>query len=95
MNKKGVLWLYLIAIVLGIVIVIMVSSNLALRECSNNGDCPDDSYCSSNYQCIQYPEQIVVKQNNYLPAAIVLGVSMMVAAYIFRKGDLKFNKKED
>lgn len=94
MNKKGVLWLYLIAIVLGIAIVIMISSNLALRECSNNSDCSNDSYCSSNYQCIQYPEQIVVKQNNYLPAAIVLGVSMVVAAFIFRKGEFNLRKKE-
>jgi len=86
MNKKGVVYLFVIALILGIIIMVMVSANFALRECNNNSDCPEDSYCSSNHQCHQYPNEVLVTKNNFLPAAIVLGASLIVAAYIFRRG---------
>ena len=86
MNKKGSVILVTAILLLGAIIMVILAANLSLRECNNNGDCSADSYCGSNYQCLPYPEEVVVRDNNYLLAAIVLGVSMIIAAYILRRG---------
>ena len=91
MNKKGVV--PAIAIILALVILIIILVSYAGRECNSNRDCPDNAYCDSQYDCRQYPEQVVLTQNTYLPAAIVLGLSLIVAAFIVRGTKFKFWKK--
>lgn len=86
MNKKGSAGLAIVAVILALIILTVYLVNIAQRECNNNQDCGDDSYCGSDYECHQFPKQTLVKQNDFLPAAIVFGVSLIIAAKVFRKG---------
>jgi hypothetical protein len=93
MNKKAELGLIVTILVLAIAIVSLVVSNNFNRECNKNSDCSDNSYCGSDYACHEYPKEVQVKQNTFLPAAIVLGLALIVAAYIFRGGKFSGFKK--
>lgn len=86
MNQKGSAALAVVAVVLAFVILAMFLTNIAQRECKNNRDCADNSYCGTDYECHEFPRQVVVKESNYIWAALIMGVSLIVAAYIFRKG---------
>ncbi len=85
MNQKGSAALAVVAVVLAFVILAMFLTNIAQRECKNNRDCADNSYCGTDYECHEFPSQVVVKESNYIWAALVLGISLVAAAYIFRK----------
>ncbi|MBU0457170.1 MAG: hypothetical protein ABH824_00725 [Nanoarchaeota archaeon] len=92
-NKKANLGLTAVAIILALVILGFFLVSLALRECNSNKECPDDSYCGTDYECHPYPDEIIVKKNNLLSAAIVLGVSLIIAAYLFKNGKIPLIKK--
>ncbi|MEW5896903.1 MAG: hypothetical protein AB1668_04380 [Nanoarchaeota archaeon] len=95
MNKKGNMALAIVAVALALVIVGFFLVSLATRECSSNKDCKESAYCGSDYKCHDYPQQIVVKENSFLSAAIVLGIALILAAYIYRGGKIPFVKKEE
>lgn len=90
MHKKGNV---AVVIVLAIVILAIVLVDYFGRDCNNNRECSQDAYCGSDHQCHEYPKEIVVKQNNYVSAAIILGIALIVAAYIFRGGKIIPNAK--
>jgi hypothetical protein len=89
MDKKGSATLIGIIIVLALAILIMALVNVSGRECSNNSECSAGSYCGADYSCHTYPDNIVVKENNFVSAALILGIALIVAAYIFRNGKKK------
>ena len=94
MNKKGTVVLITIIVILAIVILILGLVNVAGRECNNNGDCENNKYCGSDYSCHAYPDQIVVdKSSSYVPAALILGIALIIAAYIFRNGSFSPKKE--
>jgi len=82
MNKKGAV--AIIAIILALIVFAIVLIYFAKQECYSNRDCPDNAYCGSDHECHLYPESLVIKETNYLPAAVILGASILGAAYIFR-----------
>ena len=86
MNKKAVapLVMILVLIILGFVIL-----NFATRDCSKNTDCTDDSYCGSDYECHKYPDKVLVKKNNLVTPALILGISLIIAAHIYRRKKTK------
>ena len=90
MNKKGNA-VAIIAIVLAFIILIMFLVNIGGRECKNNRDCTENSYCGTDYECHQFPSQVVVKESSYIPAAIIIGVALIVAAWIFRGKSFKLS----
>lgn len=85
----------IVAVALAVVIVGFFLVSLATRECSSNKDCQESAYCGSDYECHDYPQQIVVKENSFLPAAIVFGIALILAAYVYRGGKVHFIKKEE
>jgi len=93
MNKKATLGLIAVVIVLALAIVALVVSSNFNRECNRNSECPNNAYCGADYTCHEYPKEVQVKQNTFLPAAIVLGLALIIAAYIFRGGRIPGMKK--
>lgn len=92
MNKRGSMALAAIAIILALIVLGVFLVNVSLRQCNSNRDCPDNAYCGADHECHQYPEKIVISQNNFMPAAIIFGVFLVVAAIIFRGGKLPWKK---
>ncbi|MFH1276255.1 MAG: hypothetical protein ABIH82_04015 [Candidatus Woesearchaeota archaeon] len=88
MDKRGSLTLSFVVIVLAIILLSTFLVGMASRECNNNSDCQDDSYCGADNSCHRYPDKVLVKQNNFVPAALVFGIAIIIAAFIYRKKDL-------
>jgi len=93
-DKKAELGLITVVIVLAIAIVALVVSGNFNRECNRNAECSSNSYCGADYACHEYPDEVQVTKNTFLPAAFVFGGSLIVAAYIFKGGKLPFKKEE-
>lgn len=85
MDSKGSIALAIVAIILALTILAIYLVNVAQRECNSNKDCPEMAYCGVDYECHDFPPQIVVKENNFLPAAIIGGIAIIIAAYVFRR----------
>lgn len=94
MNKSGSAVLGVVAIILALIILTIYLVGLAQRDCNSNKDCPDSAYCGTDYECHEYPNQIVVEKNNLLWPAVILGVALIAAAYLFRGGKLPWEKKK-
>jgi len=84
-NKKAegmtiILIIVIVALFLGWLI------NFNHRECNSNKECSSESYCGSDFSCHQYPTiQKTVVQYNLLWPAVIIGISMIIAAFIFRR----------
>ena len=91
MNKKGAV--QIIALVLALIIFAYILITFAQRECNSNRDCPGNAYCGSDHECHEYPDQIVVKETNYISSAGILGLFIVIAAYIFKTGEVPFYKR--
>lgn len=70
-----------VVIVIALFVIFAQIISLAKRECSFDRDCDSDSYCGSDYQCHKYP---VITETNYVPAALIVGISLIIAAVILR-----------
>lgn len=92
MNKKGNA--AIITVLLALAIIAMLIINYSSRECDSNKDCSKSAYCGSDYKCHEYPKEIIVKEQSYVWPALILGLSLIVAAYVYRGGKLPFEKKE-
>ncbi|HLD72207.1 MAG TPA: hypothetical protein VJA23_01340 [Candidatus Nanoarchaeia archaeon] len=93
-HKKGSTALALIAIILAIIILAVYLVGIAQRDCNSNKDCPENAYCGTDYECHDFPQQILVKEANYVPASIIFGISLIIAAYVYRGGKIPFVKKK-
>ena len=94
MNEKANVALGVIAVILALIIFAIYLVNIAQRECNSNRDCSANAYCGSDFECHAYPQQIVVEENNFLTAAFVFGVALIIAAYIFKGGNIRLRKKK-
>ncbi len=92
MNKKAEIAIAIIAVILALIILVIYLVNIATRECNNNSDCPSNSYCGTDYACHEFPNQVIVKETNFIPAAIIIGISLIIAAYIFKKEKIEQKK---
>ena len=95
-------WLYKkseAAITLLIIIVIIFFLgwliNIGQRECKSNRDCGSESYCGSDFSCHSYPTiQKTVFQYNLFWPAVIIGLAIVIAAWIFRGGELRFGEEQ-
>jgi hypothetical protein len=85
MNNKGSLTLGFVVIILALIILGSFLIDVASRECNKNADCSADSYCNSENECHKFPDKVLVGQNNFVPASLIFGISIIIAALIFRK----------
>jgi len=81
-----------VIVILALTVLAIVIIDFAKRDCSDNQDCSKTAYCGSDFKCHDFPSEIVVKENNYTIAAVVLGIALIVAAYIFRGGKIPYLK---
>ncbi len=93
-HKKGSAAIAIIAIILAIIILAVYLVGIAQRDCNSNKDCSENAYCGTDYECHEFPQQIVVKEANYLPASIIFGISLIIAAYIYRGRKIPFIKRK-
>ncbi len=92
MNKKGSLGLIIVIVILSLVILSVYLVGVATRGCNSNKDCAKSAYCGTDYECHDFPKEIIVKENNFVPASVILSIGLITSALIFRKGG---GKKED
>ena len=85
MNKKGTVALAVVAVVLALLILVFYLVGIATRDCNKNKDCSENQYCGTDYTCHDFPNQVIVTETNFIPAAIIIGIALIIAAYIFRK----------
>tara|TARA_Y100000310_G_scaffold159115_1_gene158575 strand:- start:2424 stop:2702 length:279 start_codon:yes stop_codon:yes gene_type:complete len=90
MNKKGSAGYVVTIILLVAVITVGLMINYSNKECTSNTECAQDAYCGSDFLCHSFPDKLVVKQskNNFLPASIIIGASILAAAIIFKKREI-------
>ncbi|MEK6901873.1 MAG: hypothetical protein AABX37_06010 [Nanoarchaeota archaeon] len=94
MDSKANIALAVVAVILALVILAIFLGDVANRECSSNKDCAENSYCGADNECHQYPDKILVQESNYVPAALILGIAIIIAAYIYRGGKIPFLNRE-
>ncbi len=80
--------LAIVAGILALTILAIYIIGVATRECNNNKDCSENSYCGSDYSCHEYPSQIIVKDYKFLGSSLILGICLIIAAYVYRSGKL-------
>ncbi|MFH1591850.1 MAG: hypothetical protein ABIB47_00580 [Candidatus Woesearchaeota archaeon] len=78
----GVTIIVLLAIISAVLIAAYVS-----RECNTNLDCGGGRYCAYNHKC--YDSSSNSKSANLLPSALVIGIAIVISAYILKRGKVK------
>jgi hypothetical protein len=74
----------LVAGILGILILAaIIFIAIASRECNDNDDCPANNYCGSDFECHEFP---TAGKTSYVLETIIIGISLIIATYIFRRG---------
>lgn len=96
MNKKGDTKLYVIIGILVLIIIVLWSVQMSSRECNNNSECPNTHYCGADYVCHEYPDKVGYSGDSNVFAASILGICLIIAAFVFRgKKFLEFKKKKE
>ena len=86
----------LVAIIIIIIILFSLGwlYNINQRECSKNKDCSSESYCGSDFSCHQYPNiQNNIVQYNFFWPALIIGVALIIGAWIFRRVEVREEKE--
>ena len=56
------------------------------KECKVNSDCNSGHYCGSDFKCHTFPTiENTVVQNDWTTPAAILGLAIVVTAFIMRK----------
>jgi len=93
MNVKANVGILIIAVVLALVVLGSFLINLATRDCNSNKDCPQSAYCGSDYTCHEYPKNIVVEKNSFVPASLIISVGLVLTAFVHKTGRFPFQRK--
>jgi len=85
-NKKAEAGLVAILVIIIVFLFFGWLINVSQRECRTNKDCSSESYCGSDFSCHQYPSiQKTVVQYSLLWPAVIIGMAIVAAAFIFRQ----------
>ena len=76
----------IVAITVLIMLILFYIYGSSNVECKKNSDCGSAQYCGSDFECHDFPniEKKVYEVNLLIPA-IVLGVAIVIAAYMLKK----------
>ena len=91
MNKKaewkiepGLVWFFLI------IILIIATMIIGSWDCRKDSDCGTGEICTSDHKCLiagNAEVTIIKNENKYTSAALILGISIIIAAIIIRRED--------
>ena len=81
--------LAIVAIILALALLAFVLIGFASRECNSDKDCREGQYCAVGHECKVPAGSSSTKSPNYIWPALIIGIAIIIAAYIFRKGDYK------
>ncbi len=57
-----------------------------VKECKVNSDCHSDAYCGSDFKCHPFPMiQNTIVHNDWTTPAAILGLAIVVAAFVLRR----------
>ncbi len=93
MDSKASVGIIIIAVALALVVLGSFLINLATRDCNSNKDCSQNAYCGSDYECHEYPKNIVVEKNSFVMASMILSVGLVLTAFVHKTGRFPFQKK--
>jgi len=94
-SRKADGGLTIVLIVVIIVVFLGWLVNLGSKECRNNSDCSSGNYCGSDFLCHQIPViEKTVSKNNFIMPSIIIGLAIIIAAYILKSDRLKFKPKK-
>lgn len=87
------------AIIIVVIILVFLGwlVNVGDRECRTNRDCGKGAYCGSDFACHQIPvieKSPVVVERHYTMPALIIGIAMIITAFILRWDKLKRPKEE-
>lgn len=84
-HKRAEAGLVLILIIVIVILLFGWLINVSQRECKSNRDCGSEAYCGSDFQCHQYPniQKTIVQYNLFWPA-VIIGIAIMLAAWILK-----------
>ena len=85
-NRKGDAALVIILIIIIVLFFFGWLINVSQRECKTNRDCGTEAYCGSDFSCHSFPivQKTVVEYNLFWPA-VIIGLAVVAAAWIFRQ----------
>lgn len=94
LNKKADGGLTIIIVVVIILAFVGWLVGVGNRECNTNNDCGKGSYCGSDFACHEIPV-IEKSSGGYIVPALILGISMIIAAAILKWDKLRPSKPKD
>lgn len=85
-DKKGDAALVIVLIIIIVLFFFGWLINVSQRECKTNRECGSEAYCGSDFSCHQYPaiQKTVVQYNLFWPA-VIIGLAIVAAAWIFKQ----------
>lgn len=95
MNKKGDGGLTAVLIIIIIIILIGWMVNMGGKECRDNGDCRENNYCGSDFECHKFPvikEASTIIEKDYTAPSIIIGISLIIMSLILRWDKLGLNR---
>src|SRR3990167_1659528 len=86
LHKKAEIGLGVIVLVVIVLFSLGWVINTNQRECRSNKDCGSEAYCGTDFSCHTYPtiQKTVVQYNLFWPA-VVIGIAIVAAAWIFKE----------
>ncbi len=86
LNRRAEAGLIVILIIVIVLFFLGWLINISQRECKSNRDCGSEAYCGSDFSCHTYPsiQKTVVQYNLFWPA-VIIGIAIIIATWIFRE----------
>ena len=87
-----------IAIFFGIIAFIIITMWVGSWQCKNDNDCGLNGICTVRHICYQAPviqNTIIKTENKFTIASLILGICIIIAAYILKNNNFIIKKKSN
>jgi hypothetical protein len=84
MNRKGTIGATISILIVVIIVIAVYFAVVSSRDCNRDSECPAHNYCGADHECHKF-EIIQVEKQGLIFPALIIGIAMIVSAYILRK----------